>query len=416
MQKSRILPLTFLLLLLPIAVAGQNIGSAIAFVACAVVIKRRWSALDVRAFWREFRVPLCAALAYLVWGYIAGALNPASPEHLKLDFIGGYLTWALVPSAACLALSPLSPDEIERLKSVFAGVAVFWGLLAIGQALIGFKLAGMHFEPDIKRAQGLYSHPLSFAYASILLVPIGWLGLLREPKDWRWWAIAFGGVASVYASQSRTVQLVVAVAMIVSAFVAASGRGRLVAVAVLVIGCAIFAGTDNLMKDRFTRTMNGHFDVTSSYPDDRLAFWDVHWLMFKERPWVGHGENLSTLYRTPYFERLGLGSLERKYPAHNMYLQIAVNQGLVGLGIFAIWFAWHLRRAWRARRHAIFAAGAWLSLVVFACASVTQNSFQDAVVRYVLTVLTGALWFVPTFQSSMRNDRISSDPSKEVAV
>jgi O-antigen ligase len=112
--------------------------------------------------------------------------------------------------------------------------------------------------------------------------------------------------------------------------------------------------------------------------------------MFKERPWFGHGMNTDTAYRTKYYEAFGLGALKKKYEAHNMFLQMAVNGGLVALGLFTSWFAWWTKEAWKKRREHWSLDAAFITWIAFMVASLVQNSFQDSEVRYALTLFVTA--------------------------
>jgi O-antigen ligase len=160
--------------------------------------------------------------------------------------------------------------------------------------------------------------------------------------------------------------------------------------AVVLLGGVLVAVTDNPIRQRFQEVVD-RTDVQTDYADDRLAFWQVNLLMWKERPLLGHGEGLGTEYRRPFYVQAGLGHLEKLYEAHNMYLQIAVNGGLVCLGIFLAWFAWYLGKSWRDRR-SLGGAMALQALAVFALGALTQNAFQDSEVRYTLSLLCTAVW------------------------
>jgi O-antigen ligase len=73
------------------------------------------------------------------------------------------------------------------------------------------------------------------------------------------------------------------------------------------------------------------------------------------------------------------------YEAHNMYLQAAVEGGLIaGLGLltFLIWWFLHARNfkqveSWQR-------LGAMITPLAFAAGGLTQNAIQDSEVRYLL--------------------------------
>ena len=129
------------------------------------------------------------------------------------------------------------------------------------------------------------------------------------------------------------------------------------------------------------------------YIDDRFAFWDVHWLMIKERPLLGHGAKLDKPYRLPYYEKMDLTAFPKKYEAHNLWIQITSNGGLIGLFLFGSWWLWYLVQVVRINgsQHR-FAKGLMLSTwMAFAMGGILQNSFQDSEVRMTLTLVCAAM-------------------------
>ena len=125
------------------------------------------------------------------------------------------------------------------------------------------------------------------------------------------------------------------------------GRARLV----LLLGTAAVTATllltPNPVGDKFRGMLTGH-DVHSDYPDDRIVFWKVNFEMVKERQFIGHGENLGTAYRAPYYERLGFSAFERKYEAHDSTSSWPSTVG-VGLALVMLWFGWQAAAAWHLR-------------------------------------------------------------------
>jgi len=104
----------------------------------------------------------------------------------------------------------------------------------------------------------------------------------------------------------------------------------------------------------------------------RIAF--VH-------PVLGLGFGRYRQRAAPYYERHPLA--DRRSHAHNNFLQIAAEAGLVGLAAFTLLFATMLRFGFEAVRrcrdpnlHAI-ALGGCLALVGFLVGGLTQYSFGD---------------------------------------
>jgi len=226
---------------------------------------------------------------------------------------------------------------------------------------------------------------------ALLFFPLGFLRWLRSPRDP--WALALflASGSLVLTSGSRTVQAVSLLLVITNVLIKLRGRLRIVVVGlslVLLLGVGI---TQNPISRRFREVITRE-DTRSDYPDDRLAFWHAHWLMFQEKPILGHGDHLNTAYRKPYYARLGMVDFIRTYEAHNMFIQIAVNAGLLGLTAFLAWWMWHLRYSWQLASRNRDAEIIFQTMLVWLLASMTQNSFQDSEPRYALTLLVAFLY------------------------
>jgi len=387
------LPLILLILLLPLAVAGHNIGGSVAglLLLAQIYLRRRDLALaDLAAF----RIPLLASAAFVGIVLLAGALNPRMPAPGWGRFLAGYLIWCVLPPVAVLAQPPLNERDGRALSWFLVFVTLVLGALALAQAAIGFKLQGVQFVAGPTRAQGFYSHPLTLAYIGLLLFPAacGWLSV--RPRALGAWVMAAGSAAICYASQSRTVQAIAVVTVLANVLARARGKVRIAAVAGTAALVLLIASTDNAVRHRFEQLSSGA-DVRSGYAaDDRLAFWHAHWLMLTDSPLIGHGDRTDTGYRLPYYEAIGLGRFERPYEAHNTYLQAAVNGGMLGLTALLIWLAWHLAQALTLARGSPAGAAAFQALLAWCAGAVTQNAFQDSEVRYALTVLATMLWLI----------------------
>jgi O-antigen ligase len=385
-------PLFLLVAVLPLAVAGQNIGAGVIGALLIAQGIRRGRAAGWTTAFRAQAWPIALGVGLVTALVLATVLNPASPSHDKAALGFGYLSWVFLPLVAVAAQPTLGAREWRWLYVAVASMAAFWGLLALSQAIWGWHVEGAHVVFGPTRAQGFYSHPLTFAYAALLLFPAGAIAVMRTPRDWAAWALLGGIGVVLVTTASRTVQATAVLVLLANVFlyVRRERRWRLVAIVGLAVGAALAAPTESSRK--IVDTLSGGFDVRSGYPDDRLAFWHANGLMFLERPVLGHGDHLTKAYRAPYYERIGLGGFERQYEAHNAYLQVAVNAGLIGLALYAAWFAWYLRRMGRDARRSAASMAAWQAIAALCVASLTQNAWQDAEVRFALTLVTVAWW------------------------
>jgi len=129
---------------------------------------------------------------------------------------------------------------------------------------------------------------------------------------------------------------------------------------------------------------------------ERLAHWQAGWDMFSEHPWLG----------------VGIGNYEPVYPAyalprwdeplghaHNYYLNIAAEAGLVGLSAYLILWAAVFWQAWRAVRRT---SGYWQGVAVGILGILTHlavhNFFDNLYVHsmYVHIAILLGLIFIAT--------------------
>jgi O-antigen ligase len=393
------IPLHLLLLILPFAVAGHNICVGIVAAFSFGHIFWRWRQGTLPAVDRRLLAPMAWGAAYVACVVVGTALNDASPASPG-RIIWGYLPWLLLPLTLVMSQAPLAARTLRQLGWTLALVATVFGVTALTQVAWGWKLDHSRVVDTIHRAQAFYSHPLTFAYVALLIFPLGAAMVCRRPRDPIAWAVFGGSLASIYASQSRTVQAVAALVLVADAWYFSPKRWRLVALSAVLAAGVVIAVTDNPVRDKFSKTLAGHYDSRSGYLDDRLAFWHAASEMIKDRPWLGHGDDLDQNYRRPYYERIGLPDFVRPYEAHNTFLQAAVNGGALGFVCYMGWWGSLLIAAWREGRRTFAGKVVFQTLVAFMAASLTQNSVQDAEVRYALTLVVAALYFMMLFSAT----------------
>lgn len=377
--------LFFALLTFPFGTSVQNFSFALISLSCLIIGWRQktpWPKLS----WVE-RMPLVFALGLTCWHMLASLLNPANPFNSYASYFLGYAPVFVLPFL--LSWQQVDGRRIfSKFDSWLPYILTAWFLIAVSQSLIGWSMMRGLGEWQNHRPHGLYSHPLSLAYAALLFWPYG---INRVLSNWRisanWLAlISAGGI--LVLTNSRTA--VAAAVLILAWLIVRRLRGKTLLLASLISLSAIvvIGTTTNPVSTKITATLTATDpDRFSDYPDDRLAFWHAHWKMIQERPLLGHGAHLNTAYRLPYYDRIGLSEFEKKYAAHNQYIQVLANGGLPSLIMLLGFFGSIFYLMHRKMKNSELVM--WLSpaLTLFMLGIFTQNAYDDSVVRYSLSLL-----------------------------
>ena len=373
---------------IPLGIAGQNLIILLIgiFLTFAIVRDRKsipWPLL-ARLYW----LPLALSLAFVLFLSVSTFINSENPLSFPIKNSLGYLTWCLAPPLFLICCGNMDEKGLKYLYRCIIGISVIWFLIALSQYLWGWRVLGSSFVGDVNRPRGLYSHPLTFAYVLILFWPFALSQCLRKPRKVSSWVFFISIAACILLTRSRMVQVVAFLLLCFNGFLVANGKKRLVFICLLVLGSTGILGTKNVVSDRIFMTFSEKgLDRQSSYPDDRLAFWHAHWEMIKKRPVLGHGFGINTKYRQPYYKQIGLGSFSKPYEAHNTFIQVLVNGGIIGFALFCAWLSWYLVYLSRSPMEPWHKSVLIQTLLGFFLACLTQNGFQDASVRIAFSLL-----------------------------
>ncbi len=380
------LALTILIAALPLAVAGQNIAILIAGILLLVHVGRN-RRLNLVVSNQSNRTHLFLFALYGCTCLFSTWLNPNNPEN-PFVACGGFLGIWLLPALINTGVEGNTKTLRVFLEQTMKWLPYFfliWGIIALSQMLFSWKLAGSSIVPTFPRAQGFYSHPLTLAYVGLVLFPFVTVGFLRRPNKFSSAVMFVAVLLLLIASKSRSAQAVAFLVLLWNVWLMLKGRMRLAVVALLIATVVGVLATKNPVSSRF-RQMIENPDASGNLLDDRVVFWEVHWQMFKEKPILGHGENLGTAYRTHYYNALGYQDFQRKYEAHNLLLQIFVNTGLVGAAFFSLWLGWTMWVLYRSQDSELGQAPLQ-SVLALLLGGMTQNAFQDSEVRYAIILV-----------------------------
>lgn len=399
----------------PLAIGGAE--------AVGILVAGTWvlRALALREPIR-WRAPLTWALMLFLFAGLVSTLGALSLAHSAKEL----LRWAELLVIFLAAGNLLRGRRIFIAAGFLLAGAALEGLLGLYQFFRQAGPEGFVLLGRFMRAYGTFQQPNPYAGYLGLLFPMALALLLSAPSAWRgavasrrwrvatWVGVAAAGalaLAGIVASWSRGAWIGLAASTATVILL----RGRRWAVALLValavVGALMGAGAaTNLLPpavlERFADVgaYFRPFDVRAVEVTDanwaiveRMAHWQAGWAMFSDRPWLG----------------VGFGNYEAVYPAyaigiwrdplghaHNYYINVAAEAGLLGLAAYLAVIAAALAQAGRgvARSSGLTRAvciGAVGMLVHLSVHNLVDNLYvhgMNMLVGMVLGMTLGVAW------------------------
>lgn len=355
--------------------------------------------------WRERRLPTTLLNRPLLLLFGAFLLSTLFCPDVSGSLIGYRRLWLVSAFfvTAILVEEPLGAEQLLKLFIICAAIVATYGIiqhftgLDLSKQLVGKKSTLDPFwfgRQEGFRTKGF--HPSGISYAHNLLFPLtlisAWLSV--PGLSWRKW-IMFGGgwglmIFALLFSLTRGVWLAYVCVLLLLGLI----RGGKVLIGVM--GGAVLLGLFLLsagpgVQERAWKAL----DIGENL--GRSQIWLANIDMVKERPLLGWGYGNYRKFREPFYERYPQAN--HTGHAHNSFLQVWVDSGLLGLVAF-LYFFWALvRMGWETYR--LFppeeeplrslALGAMLSIVGFLVGGLTQYNFGDAEVVIVMWAMAGLM-------------------------
>lgn len=370
------------------SVAGSHGGISLYLVAIAVAVLSVAIEARRRKQLRFGRSPLYRLLALV---FAAEGLSLIFSTHrLSLTLTTSQLK-DLVFFACTVALISFTGKPATAVKAMATTIAVLCGLTLVQQyglhnATTFGGLSQLH-AADIgaatSRHTGPESDPNFWGRTIVLVTPLALSLLLvriRARRRWWPWALAVTALAGgEYLSQSRGGLIAFAIELLIWILVALWDHRRwlwLVPAAALVL----FTLVPSLASRLSTVGQLAHISVGTTDPSliDRVQVQEVGMAIFRHHPVTGVGLGNFEVVEPSYLGTPGITDTGSVFAPHDLYLQIASEQGLIGLGAWLLFYggaiviatrAYILGRRLQRDDDALLALGAVAGLVGWAAAS-----------------------------------------------
>ncbi|MEZ4741951.1 MAG: O-antigen ligase family protein [Bdellovibrionota bacterium] len=369
-----------------------------------------------------------------------------SPSATKIFSSQLPSSW-LASGVFLLVISKFSRDEkisIDQNKSNFKICFNFWlrgltiaSLVFLVYALfqyftgfdfrrIGHSLGPQNLVGNHYRIFGLYGHTLSVSSVGLLLFTFFWyllfLGRVKLMPSMEKYRLYYDSSFFILAAINLCLVIM--------------GGGRTSTITALAIfaffpllhvrkkfkkSTLLFWGAFSLIVmvsyifftsggERILRSLDLLMTKKFSEIDARFVFWRIHLNMFLDSPFLGIGaSHLKYGARDAYYALFGLEHFYRKYNAHNIYLEVLADIGILGTSLLGLSFFQLWKTIVRLIGGDKFLTVLWYALLSSIAANaihgLTQNVFYDAnVVAVYLNLFWIFLWLILLKRSRQRSE------------
>jgi len=261
---------------------------------------------------------LLAALSYLWSLYPEGTLLEAFSYIQLLMMV--WLIWELAPGV---------PEQMRLMQAYVFGSFIS-GIDTVNQFL-------SHQESAYQRYAGAKLDANDLGLVMALSIPMSYYLLIHNHGRMVWvyrvQLILAGTTILLTASRGATLATVVALAIVPLTQARLNGRQRialLLTIALLVVGALYFVPATSWER---LSTLPSEFEQGTF--TGRTIIWKAGWEIFRAHPFLGIGANAFRLIVSRVLaEPIRLDERDPAPPAHNTFLSVIVEQGVIGFTVF----------------------------------------------------------------------------------
>ena len=392
--------LTVLLFLLPFSIAAVELMFGVLLITW--LLQRCDPATRADTLWvqpslRRVAIALVAFLAVCALSIVVSDQPMLSVSGLVNKWLEYLLFFVIVTDVAS------RPQVARRSIRVLIYAALFVVFEAVTQERYNYGFF-RNFRLDFfRRMTGPYKNPIDLAAYLMVIIPPLLTYTLTRRATLRWPLAVL--LAILVGCLGRTEALGAWLGLGIGLLVLLTRRDtrRIV--------CVLFASV--LVSGGFFLTYKGHLSNTLSLSDigkrDRIAMWTTAVHMVRDRPILGHGVNT---FMANYLRYWVGGERQPRY-AHNCYLQVAAETGVLGLATFVWLLGLMFLRWWTAlprvpRSDSLLLVGLIGGLAAFVVQSGIDTNFYSVRQAALFWTLAGVAMGLAMRQRSARQPDVSS--------
>ena len=294
----------------------------VGFTGAVCLLRSQWNRLN----WLHPLI-LCY-FAFLCWAALSMIWSETPDVSLRKVAILGLLTLGAVGLAARLSM-----NDLLWIAAAFFGIVISMGVVS--------EIVHSNLRPWVAeyRFAGT-QHPNSVGLnAAIMCLAAGLYNLRDRRWSWLQWAVVAFGVAIILLTKSRTALGALLAATMVIALMRTPAQFRILVGSLAVAGVCLLGIAFNFVSLQDVGSMTeaaslGRTEDVSSLTG-RLPLWDEVWKRGRHRALMGFG--WGGFWSADRIDSISK-ALKWEIPnAHNAYLDLVLNLGIVGLAVYATW-------------------------------------------------------------------------------
>ena len=392
--------LYFLLFLLPFSIAAIETGSCL--LIAVWVFRRLHPTTRPQTIWfqPEMRT-LLLAVGFFLLVVALSIIRSDFPKISIIGFVGKWLEYLVL--LIVLADLGCRPKVVQRTAWACIGSVFFVIVECATQQWFGKGLFRGYSIGIYSRITGPYHNPIDLAtyFSFIILFLVGYGTLIKRHVRWIVWILVF--ISLMCFAQTLAlgawIGFATGIGLVFMPWDKHLRRRALLLFLLFIIGACFF-----LYRSGLTHAVLSLSNVGTT---DRKAMWQSAVWMIYDRPWLGHGVNT---FMSNYL-RYWVGGEHMPRYAHNCYLQMAAETGLVGLGAFLavlggltarLIHAYQKQRDLIQRRVFLGMAAGLCAFVIHAGVDTNFYSLRQAALFWIFAGLTVGFSFRSSYQSPQR--------------
>jgi len=220
----------------------------------------------------------------------------------------------------------IDAKKIEKFIKILIWVNTITVIYAILQKYLGFPIIFKSlFTQDMLRFKGFHSHPLRFAgyFSTVCIIAFSFASFYSKKLFYFIPFLLFG----LMLNASRTYWFSTIITFLIISFLK-SKKFLITTFFLISVFLLIFFSVFGNYRDRVEKTIGSKNNI--SHMELRKNFWKAGLDIFLKNPIYGIGDGKVSNYLKPYLEK---GLIDNTAHCHNIYITLAAETGVIGLGI-----------------------------------------------------------------------------------